>query len=304
MLKRTVVFFALALVFTYGGSLAQAQTWPLGAVAGGSYRAKPGDQNLSVPHIKLPKNFTITFPRDFGPVVWTAETFEFGENCTIDLSPSLPDYVGGGDLIAIRIPPQPDWGLEGGKGDDGSPGKPGPSGVSFTLRVTRIVPAGSLWIKTDGERGTNGSFGRPGGLGGGSRCKNLVQDGRDGGRGGNGGNGGPGGNGGNTAAVMIRAAHLLPHQIIKPVACQRECGKSTRPESANGDTGAIVIWGAPGCGGNGGPPGSGGRGGDEGPNRDCGPGIEDRKGGKPGEDAKPGKAGAKGSCNTSPPRGE
>lgn len=301
MLKRSrILALAVFASFVFGGAKSlSAQTWPPEAAEGGTYTAKPGDQNLTIDHIRLPKNFTINFPGDFKIVEWNARTFEFGENCTIDLSPGPPTEIGGNDLIAIDIR-QPDWGLPGRKGKDGPPGKPGRAGITFTLNVGTIVANGSLWIRTDGERGGYGGSGWAGGLGGGSRCKNLVQDGRDGGPGGAGGDAGPGGAGGATARVRINATVTPPRGRIRPVACRSQCGQSTRPSSANGNTGAIVIWGAPGCGGKAGYPGRGGPGGDEGMKRNCGFGIEDRKGGAHGKDGKPAEAGTNGTCTGAP----
>lgn len=285
-----------------------ADTWPPNAQDGGWYMAQPGDENLTVDHIKLPNHFLITFPWNVTAVKWRARDFEFGEGCMIGLMPVrtwkpgeppvLPPVV----VFAPPVASDKGYGQNGNRGNDGAQGERGHDGISFTLDVDRVAPKGSLWILTSGESGGPGGGGSNGGSGGGSRCINGTSPGDDGGRGGDGGNAGSGGRGGDTSAVRIRIADLASRSLVSPVACSTTppCSYAARdvpwPESAKGNTGAIVIWGAPGCGGNPGPAGLGGTGGDEGMRRNCGFGRRDHVGGAHGNIGKYGSQGPNGSC--------
>jgi hypothetical protein len=268
-------------------------SWPKINPGDTEYVVQPSDGILTGGLFKIPDNFTIKVPPGLkGTLSWSFERFEFGNDCTIDLSP--PQNPPPIPAPARPRQGQPFYGLDGEAGIPGTPGTPASNGVNLDLRIGRIILSGSLWIRTDGGPGGAGGSGGTGGLGGGSACGLPVFGNvphTDGGRGGRGGDGGKGGQGGYSAQVNISVkeiSDLPPPQV----GCNDDtCGPSTRPGSATGNRGGLIVaWGARGCPGVGGSGGAGGKGGDgpETNERDCPWPISDPHGGSTGESGQSG----------------
>lgn len=255
------------------------------------------------PLVRIPAGSTLKFADDVTSVNLRIGRLEFGVGSTIDLSAPVvpPPRAQPGEDQSVQ-PPEGYHGNPGGVGHRGTNGRPG---RSLTLQVDEVLASGSLWVRTDGGPGGAGGTGGRGQLGGGSACIPTKHAGN----GGDGGPGGPGGAGGATSAVRIEIrTPTAPGYTLIPAGCIdrvpippsgfppkyfRVCGSSLRPESANGNTGAIIIAGMVGCGG---PGGAGGEPADPGDYnvRRCAIGPD----GKAGSRGRPGNLGENGSHGT------
>ena len=295
-----------------GGTSERApEPWPKDASPGETRVIAAGNLPAYIPHVFLPKGFTLRFADAITDIKISVGTLEFGSGAVIDLSHPLQNFPN----PPSAQPPttsQPSYGEVGHSGANGLNGSHGAPGKSLAMQVQTVVPSGSLWVRTDGGYAQQGGRGGAGGPGGGSRCYFApTAEVIDGGRGGPGGRGGNGGIGGNTSAVGIWIKATAGFQIV-PAQCRPEngwetfpglrrkivWGPSPRPEGLDAaNDGTILISGMPGRGGFGGPGGDGGSGAE---GRSCDFGRNPVSGAK-GETGQNGEIGAHGACNTTAP---
>jgi hypothetical protein len=252
--KRSRVWIVPCLLLTCGTVL--AQTFPKITPGQVSYTITPSEATgLVIDTLYLPDGFTLKVDPSVKSIDWIVNTIKIGVNATIDLSAPQskpPTAPSGGSQN------QAEYCVVGHDGVPGGNGAAGASGVSLTIHnVSSIQNEGSLWIRTDGGPGGDGGNGGPGQLGGGHKSfgVGLFHGGGCGSAGGGqGGRAGVAGVGGPTARVTI----VLNGPGVTPITnggVAPQCGPSQRPASVQGATGILVIWGAPGCGGQ---PGVGG----------------------------------------------
>jgi hypothetical protein len=241
-------------------------TWP--PTNESSYTLQPSETTLNVPTIRLPSGFRLVVPsRSIKYATWTVDTLEFEDGAVIELSaPS-------GQSPSPTHPPtprQPPWGQRGENGGQGAEGEPGLDAASLVIYVKkRIHGKGTLWIHTNGGPGGRGGDGGDGATGGGSSCTPREGGPTPGGRGGDGGPAANGRDGGATGEVRIRGPRVARGNVQIPAikGCALPCSQPTLDDLAHVKTPRILVWGSPGCPGQGGTPGRGGDGG--GPDREC-----------------------------------
>ena len=189
-----------------------SQSWPPNAISGGTYIVQAKGQTMTIPYLKLPANFTISFAPEVQQVSWSVHTLEFGVNATLDLSaPQIapPPAANGADRHREPLPLVPhdvSLSVHGKAGGAGAPGKKGREGIFLRLTIGSVIPRGSLWIRTDGGPGGAGGRGGRGQNGAAARCAPIMGSPYPvhGGLGGDGGNGGSGGKGGTQHAWRLR----------------------------------------------------------------------------------------------------
>ena len=221
---------------------------------------------LIIRNLVIPDGVTLKLAPGVSGIDWTVLEISFGKNSTIDLSAS--DHVPAQAADGAPPPPQAPYCKIGVSGSPGAKGADGADGHSLTLRsIKRVELKGSLWIKTDGGPGGNGGNGAQAQQGGGPRKRPFGCDAAPGQVG---GRGGDGGNGGSTSRILLTFAGQAP-DIRSGIS--QDCGTSSRPNGATGDSGIVSIFGAGGCGGRPGAGGPMGEGGDSGAHKgDAGPG--------------------------------
>jgi len=219
--------------------------------------------------IRIPKDCTIRLADDVREIDWVVTRFEFEENATLDLGyepylepidPPIPAPPFPPPPPPAQIPGRPSNMFNGAKGTRGAIGIAGRSGRKCTLTITQMGVTGSLWIRTDGEKGWHGGKGGKGQLGGDGECIKPERD--RAGTGGDGGDGGQGGTGGSTSRVRIRLLSLPSGTTLHPPPGPPDFDPSARPPGAIGNDGRFAAWGSRGAGGRGGlggDPAAGGR---------------------------------------------
>jgi hypothetical protein len=258
MITKTKYRHFLAILCAFGLSAPSfGQAFPPIQPGQTSYTVTADEASgLVINTLALPENFTLKVDPSVKSINWIVSKIVIGSNATIDLSAPQDKPPRARDGGGMRQAQHCVAGLGGIPGGNGMPGAPG---VSLTINnVESIDNHGSLWIHTDGGPGGDGGNGGPGQLGGGHKSfgEGLFHGGSCGSApGGPGGPGGAGGPGGPTARVLItfKASGTAP---ITNHADAPTCGPTQRPAIAQGNTGVIVISGAPGCGGQPGNPGA------------------------------------------------
>lgn len=247
--------------------------WPKSSWGDRRYVVTREESVLSIPYLKIPDGCTIALADDVERVQWGIGVLSVGRGATLDLShrvpPQLPTPPGATPLPPSDSAPPPPTPRpiagrasifqDGAIGLPGTAGSKGKSGRPCSIVVHTMLPAGSLWIRTDGGTGGQGGGGGGGQLGGDADCRRPRRT--HAGTGGAGGVGGDGGEGGNTSNVEVVLLQLPVGYEIRPEASASRCGRSKRPSTADGNDASIVIWGARGCGGWGGRGGWGAEGG-------------------------------------------
>jgi len=207
--------------------------------------------------LKLPAGFILQVAPGVSTIQWQVDQIQFEPGATFDLSasqikPSKP-----------AKPPteaQADYCARGNQGANSIGGKNGGNAVNLIITGVQAITnsSGGLWIRNDGGPGQDAGDSGDGQRGGGhwGTWPNECQR-HDGGP--------PGhllppGRGGSTSVTSItnypnlaptsRAlAGKKPVKMTKIPAASGACGPSSRPPGAVSNTGAIVVFGQPGCDG-------------------------------------------------------
>ena len=279
-------------------------TFPDGAVPGGTYTVTRADAALQSGGVLfIPDNFTINVAPDVDQINWQFDRIEFGKGATFDLSRQKTNLkpakaaAGSSTLKCFKSDQECDHTVnnisDGGNGGRGAAGQVGLDGTVLALRVHSLPSSGSLWVRTDGGQGGPGGDGGDGGRGDWGNCSGVFF--HRGGNGGNGGDAGQGGHGGNSGVVRVEVFDPQSGQVQSAVlsSCSGNFGPATRPPSANGDTGTIVVFGNPGIGG---PNGISGLGAERGHGINCGFGRSDAHDGSNGASGRPVSAALNGNC--------
>jgi hypothetical protein len=239
-MKKLVVCAGFVLIFGFSCTAVRGQTFPPIKLGDTSYTITAADAHGIIKTVYLPKNFTLKVAPGVTLIDWTVDTIRTEEGVTIDLSASPLKPAKAAD--GASVPGQAPSCDNGGAGGAGRPGIAGAPGVSLTIHnLSNFDNQGSVWIRTDGGPGGDGGNGGNGQLGGGA--KTTFLNGCSAGWNGAAGAAGTGGAGGATGKVNINFKDGTP--AITSGADAPGCAPTQIP--AEGNTGKITIWGAPGC---------------------------------------------------------
>lgn len=216
-----------------------------------------GDTCAHLSILRLPAGFTLRVAPGVSTIQWQVDQIQFGPGATFDLSASP---------VKSAKPPKPqtegqaDYCAKGDRGANGVAGKDGGNAANLIITGVQAITnsSGGLWVRNDGGPGQDSGDSGDGQHGGGhwGRWPNECER-HDGGP--------PGdvlkpGRGGSPSVVSITNYPNListsaasksksPIKVTKVPAPSGACGPSTRPPGAVANTGAIVVFGQPGCNG-------------------------------------------------------